>query len=369
MKTKLYTMAFASIIAVATLISSCGEEKKENKPAKDVVAQPVDMDIFDEETDETVDENAPKATDPKLIKRTSRGKDNLVDENEFYKVYVRWDDYDSISFSVVWMLDKENNSKIIVTDPAPYFYKYAPKYVDAKYWYDDPRLYFSGHRNSIGNATEAKLVSDKKHPWKLALYCHGCQHNFSTLIVSENDTSYKSLDNQSYLGKSKYEDVWFFAMTDQNDSYSTRFNSVLVLYNSRFKEIGRKDLRIDFTKSDGSGKPKSGKAGGVKVDYDNVNNIIGTYDVSWAFETQKKATVYDTKTENGDIVSYVVLQPGNVTYRMPSNDGFLDGVIEDGLLFQSYGTYDDGSRYAILQVFDRKFRLIYEVKCNGRKRS
>lgn len=362
MKKKFIAILIAAFVALGYFVSSCSEEATNEKDRKATVATMEET--VSERTEELFDENAPKNTDPRSIKRTLKGKDKLVDENEFYKVFVRRDEYDSVSFSVVWMLDKADNSRIIVTDPAQYFYKYAPKYVDADMWRNDPRVYISGHRKSIGNASEAKLISDKKHPWKLALYCHGWQHNFSTMIVSENDTSYISLENQTYLGKSKYEDVWFFSLTDEDDSYANRYYSVLVLYNSKFKEIRRKNIRIDNTK--GASNAKNGKIGGVKVDFDSIKNIIRTYDVSWAFDDCKQAKAYDTQAENGDIISYVVLQPGNATYRMPSNDGFVDGVIEDGLMFQSYGINEDGSKYAILEVYNRKFKKVYEVNGNGR---
>lgn len=341
MKIKIYLIAIASIIAISLIILSCGEDtkedttevKEETKEVKDSVTEVVSFDS--ESFDEYEEETPPK------------DRIYLEDENDYYKAFIKYEHHDSVTVSFVYLVDKKNGSVIHVTGP----------------FYNDDENYLGTEHPS-----DVKLISKKKHPWQVALRCDVGQHYFSTYIISENDTSHIRLDNQEYLGRSEYEDVFFFSEQQEDYGYSIRFSSGLVIYNADFKELRRKNIRIDYSKCSSKIKKVAKPLGknGVKVDFSSIKDTIRSYEIAWGFDDYKyrEAVVYDTKGDNGDIVSYVVLKPGNVTYKMPSNDGFVNKVIEQGILFKSYGTYPNGKRYTILQVFDDDMRMVHEVNAS-----
>lgn len=281
----------------------------------------------------------------------------LVDENDFYQVFTSVEDYDSVSFTSVWLLDKEDSTVIKATDPAKVFYDGGYTAFDIEMEED---IAITDESKSILYPDKVNLVNNVKHPWILSMYCFGFRHNYLSLIVTENKTNYEELWCSGFVCRSKYEDVVFFDHVEDYTDWSWG-KVTYVVYDKNMKE-----LRKEFTclgQDCTEGMPSQIIEKGVSVPMDAIGDSICSHDIEPYIDasgTCYERKIVETKAENGDIINFLVEEKRNKAILLPVNDEFI-AENNIGLVFLSYRTYDNGKRYSVLRILDSDGNLRYEI--------
>jgi len=292
---------------------------------------------------------------------------HLEDENDFYKVFSSEEKWDSVIFTTVWLLDKADGTVIKVTDPISVIesgrVEVEPRFDEL---YADEIMPFDDNGNSIMFPYNVRLTNNVRHPWRLSMYCYGFRHEYSTKIVSENDSLFKELYNSSFVCRSKYEDVAFF---DEVDYYVDWGNGLVtyVVYDKHMKELRR--VVTGLGDSMRKMKEKIGiqpepLAKGTKVRLGSIGKVWRSHSVCVYNEETgfaENRDIIETKAENGDIISYLADEERFSAIKLPTNDEF---VTENsiGFVFLSYKTNKDGKRYSVLRIIDEDGNLRYEIK-------
>jgi len=291
----------------------------------------------------------------------------LEDENDFYQVFTSVEDCDSVTFTTVWLMDKEDSTVIKVTDPVEVL---AAGDIDMGYpcdeWEMEGEMSLNNESRSIMFPWRVNIANNVKHPWKLALSCWGFRHNYSTMIVTEKEPEFKEFCFSEFVCRSKYEDIVFFDRVEDHTDWSYGLVTYIV-YDSNMKELRRQltflGLCAPEWRQDECKIPEIIERG-ISMPISTIGDSIRSHKVSVYNEKTRYAEdrkIIETLAENGDIISYLVDEERNKAIKLPVNDEFIHAN-NIGFVFMSYGTYSNGKRYSVLRIIDEDGNLRYEIK-------